>query len=32
LETREIFQEGPSSDLAHNPRVIESYLGFGRRH
>jgi branched-chain amino acid transport system ATP-binding protein len=29
LENGEIALEGPSEDLAHNPRVIESYLGFG---
>lgn len=29
LENGEIVLEGPSQDLAHNPRVIESYLGFG---
>jgi branched-chain amino acid transport system ATP-binding protein len=22
--------QGPASDLAHNPRVIESYLGLGQ--
>jgi len=27
LETGEIVLEGPSADLASNPRVIESYLG-----
>ena len=27
LETGEIVVEGPSADLASNPRVIESYLG-----
>jgi len=29
LENGEIALEGPSSDLATNPRVIESYLGIG---
>jgi branched-chain amino acid transport system ATP-binding protein len=29
LENGEIAVEGPSSDLATNPRVIESYLGIG---
>lgn len=29
LENGEIALEGPSSDLASNPRVIESYLGIG---
>jgi branched-chain amino acid transport system ATP-binding protein len=29
LENGEVALEGPSQDLAHNPRVIESYLGFG---
>jgi len=28
LETGEIVVEGPSAELASNPRVIESYLGF----
>jgi branched-chain amino acid transport system ATP-binding protein len=28
LETGEIVLEGPSVELANNPRVIESYLGF----
>ena len=27
LETGEIVLEGPSAELASNPRVIESYLG-----
>jgi branched-chain amino acid transport system ATP-binding protein len=27
LETGEIVLQGPSADLASNPRVIESYLG-----
>ncbi len=30
LENGEIALEGPSRELANNPRVIESYLGFGR--
>ena len=29
LENGEIVLEGPSRELADNPRVIESYLGFG---
>jgi branched-chain amino acid transport system ATP-binding protein len=29
LEHGEIALEGPSNELASNPRVIESYLGFG---
>ena len=29
LENGEIALEGPSQDLAGNPQVIESYLGFG---
>ena len=29
LENGEIALEGPSAELAHNPRVIESYLGMG---
>lgn len=28
LETGEIALEGPASELLHNPRVVESYLGF----
>ena len=28
LETGEIALQGPAQDLLHNPRVIESYLGF----
>jgi branched-chain amino acid transport system ATP-binding protein len=31
LEHGEIVLEGPSRELANNPRVIESYLGFGNR-
>ena len=31
LETGEIAMEGPSSDLAGNPRVVESYLGLASR-
>ncbi|HEY1392797.1 MAG TPA: ATP-binding cassette domain-containing protein, partial [Methylibium sp.] len=27
LETGEIALEGPASELAHDPRVIETYLG-----
>lgn len=29
LENGEVTLGGPSADLAHNPRVIESYLGMG---
>ena len=32
LETGEIALAGPSSDLRDNPRVVESYLGFGGKH
>lgn len=32
LETGEISLEGPCTELARDPRVIESYLGFGHRH
>ena len=31
LETGELSLEGPSRDLASDPRVIESYLGLGGR-
>ncbi len=31
LETGEVVLQGPASDLAGNPRVIESYLGLGRQ-
>ncbi|HPP46263.1 MAG TPA: ABC transporter ATP-binding protein [Accumulibacter sp.] len=31
LETGEVSLEGASEDLANDPRVIESYLGFGGR-
>ncbi|NLC35524.1 MAG: ABC transporter ATP-binding protein, partial [Alcaligenaceae bacterium] len=31
LETGEVVLEGPASELAHNPRVIESYLGLGKK-
>jgi branched-chain amino acid transport system ATP-binding protein len=30
LETGDVVLQGPASDLAHNPRVIESYLGLGQ--
>jgi branched-chain amino acid transport system ATP-binding protein len=30
LETGEFAMEGPASDLAHNPRVIETYLGLAK--
>ena len=29
LETGAVALEGPAAELAHNPRVIESYLGLG---
>jgi branched-chain amino acid transport system ATP-binding protein len=29
LETGEVVLEGPAHELAHDPRVIESYLGLG---
>lgn len=32
LETGEVSLEGPSSEVANDPRVIESYLGLGGRH
>jgi branched-chain amino acid transport system ATP-binding protein len=32
LETGELSMEGPASVLADDPRVIESYLGFGGKH
>jgi branched-chain amino acid transport system ATP-binding protein len=32
LETGEVSLEGPSSKLAGDARVIESYLGLGGRH
>ena len=32
LETGEIALEGPSRELADNPRVVESYLGLGGKH
>lgn len=31
LETGEIVLHGPAKDLAGNPRVIESYLGLGKK-
>lgn len=31
LETGEVVLEGPAAELAHNPRVIESYLGLGKK-
>jgi len=31
LETGEVALEGPAADLARDPRVIETYLGIGRR-
>ncbi len=32
LETGEVALEGPSDDLEDDPKVIESYLGLGRKH
>lgn len=32
LETGEIALSGPSDELRDNPRVVESYLGFGGKH
>jgi branched-chain amino acid transport system ATP-binding protein len=32
LETGEIALSGASADLRDNPRVVESYLGFGGKH
>jgi branched-chain amino acid transport system ATP-binding protein len=32
LETGEVSLEGPSSELANDPRVIEAYLGLGGKH
>jgi branched-chain amino acid transport system ATP-binding protein len=32
LETGEVAMEGPASELAHDPRVIETYLGLGGKH
>ena len=32
LETGEIALEGPSAQLAGNPKVVESYLGLGGKH
>ncbi|MET0208809.1 MAG: ABC transporter ATP-binding protein, partial [Burkholderiaceae bacterium] len=31
LETGEVALEGPASDLARDPRVIETYLGASRK-
>ena len=31
LETGEVVLEGPAAELARDPRVIETYLGIGRR-
>lgn len=31
LELGQLVLEGPANDLAHNPRVVESYLGLGRK-
>ncbi|WP_371323987.1 ABC transporter ATP-binding protein [Dechloromonas sp. ZY10] len=32
LETGEVTLSGPSSELAADPRVVEAYLGFGKKH
>lgn len=32
LETGEVAMEGPASELAHDQRVIETYLGLGGKH
>jgi branched-chain amino acid transport system ATP-binding protein len=32
LETGEVAMEGPASELAGDPRVIEAYLGLGGKH
>jgi branched-chain amino acid transport system ATP-binding protein len=32
LETGEVVLDGPANQLAHDPRVIESYLGLGQKH
>ena len=32
LEMGEVAAEGPSAELARNPRVLETYLGQRRRH
>ena len=32
LETGEVTLSGPSGELAADPRVIEAYLGFGKKH
>ena len=32
MELGEIVLQAPAADLAHNPRVIESYLGLGAAH
>ena len=32
LETGEVTLEGPSNELANDPRVIEAYLGLGHKH
>ena len=32
LETGEVSLEGPSKELANDPRVIEAYLGLGGKH
>jgi branched-chain amino acid transport system ATP-binding protein len=32
LETGEVVLDGPADQLAHDPRVIESYLGLGQKH
>ena len=32
LESGQVAMEGPAHELAHDPRVIESYLGLGGKH
>jgi branched-chain amino acid transport system ATP-binding protein len=32
LETGEVTLSGPSAELAADPRVVEAYLGFGKKH
>ena len=32
LETGEVTLSGPSGELAADPRVVEAYLGFGKKH
>lgn len=32
LETGQVAMQGPAQELAHDPRVIETYLGLGGKH